>query len=115
MPALYRAIALIFGLFLLAACFEDGQSTPESDFIFPDLLSEQRMACEREGGRWGPSPAGGSTCYRNLSDAGKQCRGENDCQGVCLARSGTCSPITPFFGCHEVLSSTGVVQTLCLE
>ena len=115
MPALLRATALFLGLFFLSACLEESQGTPESEFIFPDLLSEQRLECERDGGRWGASPKGGSTCYRNLSDAGKQCTGENDCQGVCLARSRTCSPITPFFGCHEVLSSTGIPQTLCLE
>ncbi len=115
MAAPYRAIYLIIGLFLLTACLEDGQAAREPEFIFPDLLSEQRMACERDGGRWGASPAGGSTCYRNLSDAGKQCTGEKDCQGVCLARSGTCSPVSPLFGCHEVLSNTGMVQTLCLE
>ena len=60
MPALLRATALFLGLFFLSACLEESQGTPESEFIFPDLLSEQRMECERDGGRWGASPKGGT-------------------------------------------------------
>lgn len=115
MQALGRAILLLCCLLILPSCLEEQMRQPDTEFVFPDLLSEQRMNCEREGGRWGATPTGGSVCFRNLSDAGKLCRKESDCQGVCLARSRTCAPITPFYGCHEVFSESGYPQTLCIE
>lgn len=107
--------AVLFGV-LLAGCQEDGPNTPDSQSVFPDLLAEQRESCERRGGRWGL--ALGKTvyvCYRDTRDANKSCTRETDCEGLCLARSRTCSPIEPFFGCHEVLNSRGLRQTRCVE
>jgi hypothetical protein len=34
---------------------------------------------------------------------------------MCLARSGTCAPIMPLFGCNEVLDKQGRRVTLCIE
>jgi hypothetical protein len=103
-------------LLFLAACQEDGPQASESQTAFPDLLEMQRSACERDRGRWALAPSKAAfVCYRNLRDANQSCRIDSDCQGLCLARSRTCSPIEPFYGCHEVLTNDGVQQTLCLD
>ena len=38
-----------------------------------------------------------------------------DCDGMCLARSRTCSPIKPLFGCQDVLADNGTVGTVCVD
>lgn len=77
--------------------------------------TEQQVACEKKKGIW--SSAGGKSriCLFNTKDAGKQCTRESDCEGVCLARSGTCSPIRPLLGCNEILQDNGVRVTLCIN
>ena len=116
MDAMRRGLTVFCCLFLLAACQEDGPATSSASEPIPNLLATAQAQCERSGGQWGLTPGKATyVCYRRLSDAGKLCRGEDDCKGLCLARSQTCSPIEPFLGCHEVLSSSGVRQTLCVE
>ncbi len=116
MDAIRRGLTVIGCIILLSACQEDGPKSSEINEPVPNLLSAAQTDCERSGGRWALTPGkAGYACFRNLSDAGKLCSAETDCQGLCLARSRTCSPIEPFFGCHEVLSSSGVQQTLCIE
>ncbi|WP_146038013.1 hypothetical protein [Tabrizicola aquatica] len=78
--------------------------------------SEQQLACERKKGRWSPTGKGSlRVCVFNTRDAGKQCTRESQCEGVCLARSGTCSPVRPLLGCHEILQDNGARVTLCIE
>ena len=108
------AAALLFGV--LSACDDEASDAPQSDSIFPDTIGAGQRECEKKGGRW--SAVGNSTlftCYRNLPDANKSCRTESDCEGYCLARSRTCSPIEPLLGCHEVISSRGLPQTVCVR
>lgn len=47
----------------------------------------------------------GQSCAKKLLDAGKSCTTGTDCQGMCLATDGggQCSPMTPYFGCHQIL------------
>lgn len=115
--AVLRTIIIIFAsVLVLAGCQEDGDTDQVWQSEFPDLLREQREACERQGGRWGAAPGKTSyVCFEDLRDALKPCASSSDCDGLCLARSRSCSPIKPFFGCHEVLNSNGVQQTLCIE
>jgi hypothetical protein len=115
LPAL-RRIFNVFGLvILLAACQEDGPNASNETTPVPDLLRISGEKCEKSGGGWAMAPGKASfVCFRDMRDAGKQCLAESDCEGLCLARSRTCSPIEPFFGCHEVLSSGGVPQSRCL-
>jgi hypothetical protein len=109
-------MAVLLCVLAVAACQEDGPQASESQSAFPDLLALQREACEKDGGRWGVALSKASfACYRTMRDAGKICRAASDCLGHCLARSRTCSPVEPFFGCHEVMSEAGVPQTLCIE
>jgi hypothetical protein len=49
-------------------------------------------------------------------DAGKSCSTSSECStGNCLARSQSCSPIEPLFGCNELLDAEGRRVTLCVE
>ena len=79
------------------------------------LLAQQRAACAREGGRMQTLTSGIVACIRQTGDAGRACTGASDCEGVCLARSGTCAPITPLYGCHEVQLAPGSRVTQCLD
>lgn len=116
MSAIHRGFAIVFCVLAVGACQEDGPQASESQTAFPELLSLQRSACEKDGGRWGVAIGKTTfTCYRDTRDANKICRVASDCSGHCLARSRTCSPVEPFFGCHGVMSEAGVPQTLCIE
>lgn len=78
--------------------------------------SPEETLCLAQGGRWGNAGSGGAqTCFRPAKDAGKQCSKQSDCTTQCLARSGTCAPFWPIFGCTEVMQNNGAVARLCLE
>lgn len=84
--------------------------------IDPVLLTPEALACQRRGGQWTKIGEGeGRSCVRRTRDAGKRCDADRDCQGVCLARSQTCAPVDPLFGCNEVLQDDGRRMTLCLD
>lgn len=116
MLALGRGFLMICLALTLAACQEDGPRASGDTGGVPDLLAEQRAACENTGGRWG-ARAGGIlfTCYRTTSDANQLCRAASDCESVCLARSRTCAPTEPFLGCHEILTENGGRATQCIN
>lgn len=116
MSAIRLTMTVLVATVLLSGCQEDSAEADAAAAGIPSALAPQRAACEDDGGRWGKVPGRDSfTCFRITSDANKPCSSERDCEGVCLARSRTCAPQIPFFGCHEVLSSSGVRQTLCTE
>lgn len=80
------------------------------------VKSPEQIACERKGGRyapWGKSTA--MVCFTTPRDAGKACRKSTDCTAGCLARSRTCAPMTPIYGCTELLNDLGGRVTECLE
>lgn len=115
MSAIRRIMTVFLTVSALAACQEDGGAV-ESDGAAPDFLAQQRAACEKVGGRFGRSANGFTfVCYRQMSDANQPCASADDCDGLCLARSRTCSPVEPFYGCHEIISSGGFRQTQCIE
>lgn len=75
-----------------------------------------QIACEKGKGRFVKAGnAGTYTCVRPTRDGGKRCTKAGNCQGVCLARSQTCSPYTPIFGCQEILQDDGLRVTECIE
>ena len=116
MSAIRRVLTVVLCSFALFGCQEDGLSVSESETDVPDILALEQRACEKDGGNWALAPSKvGFTCYRQTRDASEPCAKDTDCQGLCLARSRTCAPITPFFGCHEILSASGTRQTLCIE
>jgi hypothetical protein len=58
---------------------------------------------------------GAYLCQKKTRDGGKQCRAKGDCQGECLALSGTCAPVMPLLGCNDILDAQGRRMTLCLD
>lgn len=78
--------------------------------------SEQQLACEKKKGRWVRIGKGEArACVFQTRDAGKRCERESQCDSVCLARSGTCAPFKPMYGCNEILQDNGARVTLCLD
>ncbi len=78
--------------------------------------SEQQLACEKKKGRWARVGKGeGRACVYQTKDSGKRCERESQCDSVCLARSGTCAPFKPMYGCNEILQDNGARVTLCLD
>lgn len=81
----------------------------------PPMLAQQRAACTREGGQLSSRGQGLFACVRPTSDGGTQCDAASACQGVCLARSRTCAPFEPMFGCQEVFTLPGRRETVCID
>ncbi|MFN3972576.1 MAG: hypothetical protein ACK4L4_14600 [Gemmobacter sp.] len=83
----------------------------------PAPRSPEALACQRRGGTYlvRRGTAGLATCQMPTRDALKACRRGSECEGECLARSGTCAPVRPLFGCNEVLDSFGRRATQCLQ
>lgn len=78
--------------------------------------SPAHQLCEKKGGRWSMAgSAKASFCQTPTKDAGKSCRKETDCNGYCLAKSGTCAPYTPLFGCNDILTAEGRMITQCIN
>lgn len=75
-----------------------------------------QLACEKSGGAWSAAGlANTKSCIRRTRDSGQQCSKETDCEGLCLARSRTCAPVEPMFGCNDILQADGRQVTLCLD
>ena len=82
----------------------------------PEPQTAQQLLCTKAKGQWlSAGETGAFYCASLTRDSGKQCRKKGDCQGQCLARSGTCSPITPLYGCNDVLEKDGREVTLCID
>ena len=88
---------------------------PAEPEVLPDPKSDQQLTCERKRGKWVTAVGDLKACVFPTRDSGKRCERESQCEGVCLARSGTCSPVKPLYGCNEVLQDNGARATLCLE
>jgi hypothetical protein len=90
--------------------------TPDLTEVPVTLKSERQLACEKKKGRWGKVGKGeGRACVFQTKDSGKRCERESQCDSVCLARSGTCAPFKPMYGCNEILQDNGARVTLCLD
>lgn len=81
----------------------------------PPPASPEEAACRKKGGQWSKVGKGGMTCVQRTRDAGKVCTKASQCEGLCLARSGTCAPIMPLFGCNDILQNDGSRVTLCID
>ncbi len=82
-----------------------------------DFFQQSKAYCEGQGGRFGTRPGGGEdrVCYRTPSDANTSCSVGTDCEGLCLARSRTCAPVVPLFGCNDVITDSGLPATVCID
>ncbi len=78
--------------------------------------SAEEAACGEAGGRWAKAgDTGAMSCVYTMKDAGKACSKESDCSSQCLARSKSCAPFWPMFGCTDVVQNDGAVVSLCLN
>ncbi|MBL9072249.1 hypothetical protein [Tabrizicola sp.] len=104
--------ALVFAGLLLASCVEEPSTGPQGKA----LTSTERAECLMKGGKVG---RGGllpdEVCFLPEPDAGKSCTKKTDCEGLCLADTRTCSPVTPMFGCFEFLDDTGQKVGICID
>lgn len=93
------------------------ETAPDAPLPHPEpAKSASQIACEEDGGTWARAgEGGGMSCIRPTRDSGKQCDRKTDCQGECLARSRTCAPIQPLFGCNAVLMDNGAEVSLCID
>ncbi|MCR8723667.1 hypothetical protein [Frigidibacter sp. ROC022] len=111
---------LILPLLLVLALNGCETKAPEDDGLLggpvPADAAAQKEACEKSGGRWGRGGLGDfNVCYRNTRDGGKSCSAGSDCEGLCLARSRTCAPVIPLFGCQDILGDNGQPGTICID
>ena len=92
-------------------------SAPAAAPVIPPALSAAAAACAKIGGRYASRGTGSSSyaCFTTPRDAGKSCNKAGDCSTACLARSLSCAPLQPLFGCHEVLTDRGQRVTQCLD
>lgn len=108
--------AMVVGV-VLAGCVPEPAPVPVPG---PLVMGQEAVAaCAAQGGQVVRGLAG-ETCARPEPDAGQACTQNSDCSGMCLASSsgaagGSCSPVTPFFGCHSVLVAPGQVAGLCVD
>jgi len=97
---------------------EPAEPAPKPDLAATPVTpkSEMQLACEKKKGKWAKVGKGeGRACVFITKDAGKRCERESQCDSVCLARSGTCAPFKPMYGCNEILQDNGARVTLCLD
>ncbi|GAB4268713.1 MAG: hypothetical protein Kow0013_19660 [Pararhodobacter sp.] len=97
------------------APLEDSSEVEAAPPPDPPMLARLRAECARQGGQLASRGTGIYACVRATRDAGRRCDEARDCEGLCLARSGTCAPFTPLFGCNEVFTLRGRRETLCVE
>lgn len=82
----------------------------------PPPLDPLTLDCQSRGGQWANvGQTSFKACVLPTRDGGKQCRAKTDCQGECLARSGSCSPIAPLFGCNDILTEGGLRVSQCIN
>lgn len=76
----------------------------------------EQVLCEKARGQWvAAGETGAYYCASLTRDAGKQCSRKSQCEGLCLARSRTCAPVMPLYGCNDVLERDGRQVTLCID
>ena len=105
-------MVLAVTLLALAGCNEDAAELPPAG---EELVAQRAAQCEAKGGRWGEGLKGTMTCFQKTRDANDPCETKNDCEGFCLARSRSCAPVTPLFGCNDVLGVGGAESTVCIQ
>ena len=82
----------------------------------PEQQTPEQAKCLKSGGAWATAGKSGTkACVKRTKDAGRACTKETQCEGYCLARSQTCAPITPMFGCNDILQADGREVSLCID
>lgn len=112
--AILTGTMLTLALGALGACRMDGP--PKLPPAGKAMSTSQDDACIASGGVWS-NEYGKRTkvCVHYTTDARKMCTRSSQCQGACLARSHSCSPIRPLLGCQEILTDSGLRMTQCVN
>ena len=110
-----RLVAIAVVLLVFAACQPEEDPLVTGGGVIVSDVDQLAAQCRADGGRWGRTPSAGSACFRDAPDANDPCASANDCSVLCLARSRSCAPFSPFFGCHEVLTASGAQATQCTQ
>ncbi len=91
-------------------------AAPDAPVEAAPPATPEAIKCIKHGGTWASAgKSGAKACVKRTKDAGKACTKETQCEGYCLARSRSCAPIKPMFGCTEILQADGREVTLCLD
>lgn len=120
----FWALAALALLVAVSGC-QIGQTT-RLEPVGEANVDVQHAACLRKGGDFRKTgeymkagdhrtARGGFFCLETTADDGKSCTRASQCESACLARSQSCAPLKPLFGCNEVLTETGIRVTQCLE
>lgn len=81
----------------------------------PPALRAQAAQCESGKGRFTRRGGAGTyVCVRPTRDANQSCNDSSECDGICFAKSRTCAPVEPLFGCYDALEG-GRVVNLCVQ
>lgn len=81
----------------------------------PVALRAQAAQCARDKGNFvRRGGTGAYVCVRTTRDANQSCSDSSDCEGICFAKSRTCAPADPLFGCYDALED-GRVVNLCVQ
>ncbi|MCV2893017.1 hypothetical protein [Lentibacter sp. XHP0401] len=114
-----RLLTILTAVLTLAACQLEETTSSEGGVSAPKVKSGGRshllveQDCLAAGGQMVVGLAG-PQCARPQPDAGKACSDSADCAGICLANTRSCSPVTPYFGCHQVLEG-GKLAAICID
>lgn len=110
---------------VLGACSAAGAHKTSGPLVVERETPTTAKACAAQGGTWKRMGLVGSwQCELRLSDGGKSCRSNADCQGVCLAPqgaqpgqklSGQCAAVTPLYGCFARVSAGEAEPMLCVD
>jgi len=95
----------------LSGCQED----PEMMGKTRAQIRAGQKQCEDAGGCYQRTGMIGKACIMDTSDAGKSCKTNKDCEGVCFADTRTCSTQTPIFGCFRMVEDNGEVVSICVD
>jgi len=114
-----RVLPLFLGamaLFLVACLPKDTADDANSGPVGPARVKAERAQCEAQGGSFARAGlAQALTCVKPTGDANRSCSSGAQCEGYCLARSGTCAPVSPLFGCNDILTDRGARATICID
>ncbi|MCC7320169.1 MAG: hypothetical protein IT542_04225 [Rubellimicrobium sp.] len=106
-------LAAIAAVATLSACLPPGEAGADDGPVMPEA---DRAACLAAGGRIGTGGLfPGELCFRPMPDAGQSCTRAGDCEGLCLAETRTCAPVSPMFGCIAQLDAEGREVVICMD
>lgn len=114
MGALVVKLATLLLLAAVTAC-QPGTEPAQNVGVEADRTDREKAACLARGASWSRVAGTVFTCVEQTGDGGQSCQSSATCKGVCLARSMTCAPVRPLFGCNEILNDSGLRVTMCRE